>query len=61
MSAVNVVSSNPRVGTIPRIKTSFFLLSLCTDKLISIPKIMTFLPMLPSGNENSGRKSNLST
>ena len=27
--------------------------SICTHELISTPKLMTFLPMLPSGNENS--------
>ena len=30
---------------------SFPLFSICTDELISAPKIMTFLPTLPSGNE----------
>ena len=48
-SAVNVVSSNPCVGSIPKINFSFFLLSICKDELISTPKIKTFLPMLPSG------------
>ena len=57
-SAVNVVSSNPCVGPIPRIKISFPLLSTCTDELKSTPKIMTFLPPLPSGNENPERESN---
>ena len=37
----------------PRIKVSFPLLSICTDQLISGPKIMTFLLMLPSGTERS--------
>ena len=50
-SAVNVVSSNSCVGPLPRIKISFFLLSICTDELISAPKIMKFFPMLPSVNE----------
>ena len=62
-SVVNAVSYNPSVGSIPRIKIfscnySFFLSLLCTDQLISTPKMMTFLPTLPSGNENSERESN---
>ena len=56
-SAVNVVLSNPCIGPIPSIKISFLLLSICTDELMSTPKIMTFLPTLPSGNKNSERKS----
>ena len=54
-SAVDVVSSNPCVGTLPRIKILLILLSICTDELISTPKIMTFIPTLPSDNENSER------
>ena len=50
-SAANVVLSNPCVGASPRTKISLFLLSICTDELISTPKIMTFFPMLPSVNE----------
>ena len=57
VSAVKVISSNPCVGPIPRIKISF-LLSIYADKLTSTPNIMTFLTTLPSGNENSGRESN---
>ena len=49
------MSSNPWVGPSPRIEISFFLLSICTDEFISTPKIMTFLPMLLSDNENSER------
>ena len=56
-SAVNVVLSNPCVGQSPRIKISLFLLSTCTDDLMSTPKIMTFFPMLPSVNENSEQES----
>ena len=41
----------------PRIRISLFLLSICTDELISAPKLMTFFPMLPSVNEYSGRES----
>ena len=55
-SAANEVSSNPCVGPIPRIKIS--LLSVCTDELISTPKIMTFLPILPPGSENSEHEPN---
>ena len=56
--AVNVVSSNYCVGPKPRIKISFFLLSICTDELMSTPKTMTFLPTIPSQNENSEHESN---
>ena len=41
-----------------RHQKSLFLLSKCTDELISDPKIMTFAPMLPSANENAERESN---
>ena len=41
-----------------KIKIYLFLLSICTDELISAPKIMTFFHMLPSVNENSERESN---
>ena len=57
-SAVNVASFHPCVGSLPRIKISFPLLLICTDELISAPKIMTFSPMLPYVNENSERESN---
>ena len=57
-TAVNVVSSNPCVGPSPRIKISFHLISICTDELISAPKIMTFLPTTPSVSENYERESN---
>ena len=56
-SAVYAVSSNPCVGSSSKIRISLFLLSAYTDELISAPKIMTFLPILPSGNENSERES----
>ena len=55
--AVNVVSSNPCVVPSPRIKISFPLLSIYTYELISVPKIMTFFPILPSANENCERES----
>ena len=45
------VCSNPCVGPIPKIKTSFFLLSACTEELISTQKIMTFLPNPIPANE----------
>ena len=40
-SAVSVCS-NPSVGPIPKTNISFFLLSMCAEKLISTPKINTF-------------------
>ena len=46
VSAVNVVLFIPCVEPLSRIKISFPLSSICTDELISTPKIMTFLPML---------------
>ena len=55
---VNVTLSNPYVGPLPRITISLFLISICTDELISTPKITTFLPTLPSVNENFKRESN---
>ena len=57
-STVNVVSSNPWVGPSPRIKISLFSLSICTDELISAPKIVTVFPSLPSVSETSERESN---
>ena len=56
-SPVNALSFNPCVGPILSFKLSFPLLLICTDELMSTPKIMTFLPTLPSGNENSERES----
>ena len=50
LSAVNVLSG-PYIGYLPRIKISFFLLSICTDELISAPNMMTLSPNpLPSDN-----------
>ena len=57
-SAVKVVSSNPCVRPIPKINISFFLLLICTDELMSTPKIVTFLPTLASVNDNSEREHN---
>ena len=56
--AFNVVSFNPCVGYSLRIEISLFSLSICTDELMSAPKIVTFLPTLPSVNENSEQESN---
>ena len=52
-SAVKVVSSNPCVRPSLRIKIPFPALSVCTDELTSTPKVMIFLPTLPSGIESS--------
>ena len=57
-SAVNFVSSNPCVGSSPRIKISFVLLSTCTAELKYTPKIITLQPDTPVGNENGPRLSN---
>ena len=57
-SAVNIVSSNPCVGSSLRIKISFSVLSICTDELKSVSKIMIFFPKLPSVNKNSEQESN---
>ena len=56
-SAVNVVSSNPCMGLSPRIKISFPVLSICTNELISAPKIIKLFSKLPSVNENSKQES----
>ena len=56
--AVNVVSINPCVGSLPSHKIYFSLLSICKDEPISAPKIIRFFPTLPSDNENSECKSN---
>ena len=58
VSAVNVVSSKPCIVPLPRIMIFYPWLSISTDELISTSKIMTFLPKLKSGNENSERESN---
>ena len=49
---------NACVGPLPRIKVSFFLLSNFVDELISTPKIITFLPVLPEGCEKHPSLSN---
>ena len=45
------VCSNPCVGPLPKIKISFFLLSIFVDELMSTPKIITFLPNPIPGDE----------
>ena len=45
VSGVNVVLSNPCVGPLPRFKIYLFLLSICTDELMSTPKLIASLPM----------------
>ena len=50
--------SNPYVGPSPRIRIYFFFLSTLTEKLISNPKIIHFLPN-PLPIENSLFLSNL--
>ena len=42
-SAVNLVSFNPYVKLLPRIKTSFFLVLPCTEELASTLNVITFL------------------
>ena len=49
-SVVNVCSS-PYVAPIPRTDMFFFLLSIWAEELISTPKINTFWPNPPPGNE----------
>ena len=52
---VNVTLSNPYVGPLPRITISLFLISICTDELISTPKIITFLPQSKFGIEENDK------
>ena len=56
-SAVKVCS-NPCVGPFPRTNKSFFLLSMCAEKLISTPKINTFWSNPPPGNKKLDLLSN---
>ena len=44
------VCSNPSVGPFPKVNMSFFLLSMCAEKLVCTPKIITFLPNPAPGN-----------
>ena len=52
------VCSSPCVGPSPRIKISFFLLSIFVDELISAPKTITFLPVPPLWCEKNPYLSN---
>ena len=52
------VCYNPCVGPLPITKISFFLLSIFVYKLISIPEIIPFLPVLPIGCKNNPCLSN---
>ena len=52
------VCSNPCVGPLPRIKISFFLLSIFAHELISTPNITKFLPVPPLGCEKNQCLSN---
>ena len=53
-----MLSSNPYVGISPGIKISLFLSSICTNELISAPKLITYFPKLPSVTKNSENESN---
>ena len=57
-SAASVVLSDPCVCPLPRIKIYLFLLSACTDELISTPKLITFLPQSKFRIEKRERESN---
>ena len=46
------------VGPLPKIKMSFFLLSIFVDELMSTPKVIKFLPNPMPGNENLPHLSN---
>ena len=48
----------PCVGPIPKPNMSFFVLSMCAEELISTPKINTFWPYPPPGNEKLPLLSN---
>ena len=51
-------SSNPCVWLLSKTKISFFLLPICTDELLSTPKIITFLPQSKFESEKSKLGSN---
>ena len=53
-----MVSFNPCVEVSPRTKTFFFLLSICTDELLSTLKVITFLPLSKPGYEKNEQQSN---
>ena len=58
LPAVNVVTYDLYVGPSPRINISFFLLSTCTEELMSTPQILTLQPNPPLENENVPCPSN---
>ena len=51
-SAGIIASSNPSVWASPRVKISFFVLSVCTEELLSDQKIAKCLHHLPFDHEN---------
>ena len=54
------VCSNPCVGPLPRIKISYFLLSIFADEQrLSTPKIITFLSVPPPGCQKNPCLSNV--
>ena len=58
VSVINIVSSKPHPGLLPRTEI-YFLLWTCADELLSLPNIRTFLPNpLPSDNEKDECTSN---
>ena len=57
-SAVIVPSSKSCVVPSPRTNIFLFLPSICTEELLSTPKIMTLFSSLPSDHENCERESN---
>ena len=58
-SAVITVSCNPCVGSLASTKISFFLLSICTDELLSTSKITRFLPQSKFGTEKVNENQTL--
>ena len=57
-SDVIVASSKPCDDPSLRTKIFLFLLSICTEELLSTQKIITFFSLLPSAHENCERESN---
>ena len=57
-SAIIEVSSIPYVWSSTRTKISFLSLSKCTQEVLSIPKVMTFLLQLPSDNNDCEHEPN---
>ena len=57
-SDVIVVSSNPSIGFLPRIRISLFLLSTCSEKLLSTPNTITLIRNPQLINEKDERVSN---